>query len=196
VRLSAEQRREIEDLARRFGVPRRVDVAIRGDFDPVQKNRLGEVCMVIRRPNGKILLSIKTFYPRGAYRLPTGGIHDGERVLDAVLREAKEETDLETEPRRFLAAIDYRDERSPAGEPIFHTYAFLLDEVGGNLGMPDALEQIEEWVEVDPGELPAVAERLDSVTSAHSDDIGGDWADWGRFRAIVHRVVHEALQRS
>jgi hypothetical protein len=48
-------------------------------------------------------------------------------------------------------------------------------------------------LEIDPGELPAVAENLEAVASAPSADIGGDWADWGRFRAIVHRVVHEAL---
>ena len=35
--------------------------------------------------------------------------------------------------------------------------------------------------------------RLDRIASAPSEDIGGDWADWGHFRAIVHRVVHEEL---
>lgn len=194
MKLSADRIAEIAELARRFGEPRRVDSLIRGGFDPVQKaDRVGEVCMVIRRPNGKILLSIKTFYPRGAHRLPTGGIHEGERILDAALREAKEETGLETEPRRFLAAISYRDSRTGAREPIFHTFAFLLDEVGGQLGTPDEKEQIEEWIEVAPEDLAAVADRLERVSSAHSDDIEGDWADWGRFRAIVHRVVHAEL---
>ena len=41
-------------------------------FDPVgNPSRFAEVCMVVRRPTGTLLLSIKTFYPRGAYRLPT-----------------------------------------------------------------------------------------------------------------------------
>jgi ADP-ribose pyrophosphatase YjhB (NUDIX family) len=187
--------REVAELAARYGEPRRVDATIHdGFFDPIHNpDRVGEVCMVVRRPNGKVLLSIKTFYPRGAYRLPTGGIHHGEGILDALLRETAEETGLETEVRRFLAAIAYRSRSSAESPPIFHTFAFLLDEVGGKLEARDNEERIEDYVEVEPAELRAVADRLERVASTRSADIGGDWADWGRFRAVVHRVVHDAL---
>ena len=187
--------REVAELAARYGEPRRVDATIHDSFfDPIHnRDRIGEVCMVVRRPNRKVLLSIKTFYPRGAYRLPTGGIHHGERILDALVRETAEETGLETTILRFLAAIAYRSRTSPHGPPIFHTFAFLLDEVGGTLEARDRKEQIEEYVEVEPAELLAVAAGLERVTSAHSVDVGGDWADWGRFRAVVHRVVWDRL---
>ena len=151
--------------------------------------------MVVRRRNGKVPLSIKTFYPRGAHRLPTGGIHHGERILDALHREIKEETGLETKTRRFLAWITYRPVSGPDGPPLFHTFAFLLDETGGRFHTSDLAEQIEEWIEVDPAALGDVADRLDRIASAPSQNIGGDWADWGHFRAIVHRVVHEELFR-
>ena len=98
--------------------------------------------MVVRRPNGKVLVAIKTFYPRGAYRLPTGGIHHGERVLDALLRETHEETGLDTAVRRFLATISYRGRSTPNAAPLFHTFAFLLDELGGTLGALDTNEEI------------------------------------------------------
>jgi len=188
---------EVAELASRYGEPRRVDATINdGFFDPIHNpDRVGEVCMIVRRPNRKVLLSIKTFYPRGAYRLPTGGIHHGEGIFDALVRETLEETGLETTIRRFLAAIAYRPRSSPDGPPIFHTFAFLLDEVGGMLEARDREERIEEYREVDPAELPAVADGLERVTSMHSVDIGGDWADWGRFRAVAHRVVHEALAK-
>jgi ADP-ribose pyrophosphatase YjhB (NUDIX family) len=190
----AELEREVAELAARFGQPRRLSVAIRPFFDPVQNpDRFAEVCMVVRRRNGKLLLSIKTFYPRGAHRLPTGGIHHGEGILDALVRETAEETGLETDVRSFLAAIAYRSLSAPDGPPIFHTFAFLLDEVGGTLETRDAREQIEEWIEVEPDALAEVADRLEGVTSAHSEDIGGKWSDWGRFRAIIHRVVREEL---
>jgi ADP-ribose pyrophosphatase YjhB (NUDIX family) len=187
--------REVAELAARYGEPRRVDATIHdGFFDPIHNpDRVGEVCMVVRRPNGKVLLSIKTFYPRGAYRLLTGGIHHGEGILDALLRETAEETGLETEVRRFLAVIAYRSRSSAVSPPIFHTFAFLLDEVGGKLEARDNEERIEDYVEVKPSELRAVADRLENVASTPSADIGGDWADWGRFRAVVHRVVHDAL---
>jgi len=165
--LTPAHRAEVVRLANTFGEPRRADAFITNDFfDPIHRpDRFGEVCMVVRRPNGKLLLAIKTFYPRGAYRLPTGGI----------------------------AQIAYRPRSSPDGPPIFHTFAFLLDEVGGTLAARDEEEQIEEYLDVPPSELRAVADRLERLTSAPSDRIGGDWADWGKFRAVVHRVVADAL---
>jgi ADP-ribose pyrophosphatase YjhB (NUDIX family) len=196
VNLSDAQLAEVTELAARLGEPRRLEVTIRPFFDPVQRpDRFAEVCMVIRRRNGKVPLSIKTFYPRGAHRLPTGGIHHGERILDALLRETEEETGLETVISRFLAWITYRSASALNGPPLFHTFAFLLDEVGGTFQTRDLDEQIEEWIEVEPAALAEVADRLDGITSAPSHDIGGDWADWGRFRAVVHRVVHEELGR-
>ena len=192
--LSPAQVAEVAELAARFGEPRRVEVLIRPFFDPVQRpDRFAEVCMVIRRRNGKVPLSIKTFYPRGAHRLPTGGIQHGEAVLDALLRETEEETGLETEVKSFLAWITYRSESDVNGPPLFHTFAFLLDEVGGTFHTRDLEEQIEEWIEVQPAMLADVAARLDAIRSEPSRDIGGDWADWGRFRAVVHRVVHGEL---
>jgi ADP-ribose pyrophosphatase YjhB (NUDIX family) len=188
--------KEIAELAALFGEPRRLEVLIRPFFDPVQRpDRFAEVCMVIRRKSGKVPLSIKTFYPRGAHRLPTGGIHHGERILDALRRETEEETGLETETKRFLAWITYRPVSAPDGPPLFHTFAFLLEEVGGRFHTSDLEEQIEEWIEVAPGALGEIAARLDRIKSAPSHEIGGDWADWGHFRAVVHRVVHEELDR-
>jgi len=196
VELSATTRREIDDLARRYGEPRHIDATIHDGFDdPIRrKDRFGEVLMAIRRPNGKLLVAIKTFYPRGAYRLPTGGIHHGEPIHDALLRETKEETGLDTTVRRFLATIAYRGRTTPTDAPLFHTFAFLLDELGGALGALDTDEQIEDWRELAPEELRAQAAVLEGLTTEGKKSIGGSWADWGRFRAIAHRVVADALE--
>ncbi|HEY3097421.1 MAG TPA: NUDIX hydrolase, partial [Methylomirabilota bacterium] len=190
--LLPETRHEIDALARRFGRPLVIDSPIPDYFDdPIHKpDRYGEVCMVIRRPNGAVLLSIKTFYPRGAYRLPTGGIARGEPILDALLRETHEETGLRTEVRRFLAHIAYHGDGEPIGTPLFHTFAFLLDETSGTLGALDASEQIEDWREVAVADLPRVADFLDDLSTQGTQDIGGDWRAWGKFRAVVHRAVH------
>ncbi len=193
--LTPEAEREIRELARRYGEPRRLDTTIHDGFDdPIRrKDRFGEVLMAVRRPNGKLLVAIKTFYPRGAYRLPTGGIHHGESIYDALLRETKEETGLGTVVRRFLATIAYRGRSSPTAAPLFHTFAFLLDEIGGTLGALDKSEQIEDWREIAPAELPAQADLLESLTTEGKKGIGGSWADWGRFRAVAHRAVADAL---
>jgi NAD+ diphosphatase len=193
--LTPAHRTEILQLAKTYGEPRHAEAFITNDFfDPIHRpDRVGEVCMVVERPNGKILLAIKTFYPRGAYRLPTGGIAHAEAILDALRRETAEETGLETEVRRFLVEIAYHPRSRPDSDPIFHTFAFLLHEIGGTLAPRDEEEQIEHYIEIEPSELRAVADRLERLTSAPSDRIGGDWADWGKFRAVVHRVVADVL---
>jgi 8-oxo-dGTP pyrophosphatase MutT (NUDIX family) len=174
-----------------------VDALIDDSFDdPIRRDdRYGEVLMAVRRPNGKLLVAIKTFYPREAYRLPTGGIHHGEGVLDALVRETREETGLDTTVRRFLAAIAYRA-RSDPRVPVFHTFAFLLDERGGRLSALDADEEIEDWREIDATELRTQADRLEHLSTDGTRSIGGSWSAWGRFRAVAHRAVADALESS
>jgi NAD+ diphosphatase len=46
---------------------------------------------------------------------------------------------------------------------------------------------------VEVSELPRVANTLDDLVTTSAHDIGGDWRAWGKFRAVVHRVVYEAL---
>lgn len=194
--LSSEVRRELAELAKRYGEPLRIDALIHDGFDdPIRRrDRYGEVLMTVRRPNGKVLVAIKTFYPRGAYRLPTGGIHHGETIHDALLRETHEETGLETVVRRFLATISYRGRSTPTAAPLFHTFAFLLDELGGTLGALDKGERIEAWREMAPAELRDQATALERIATEGTEGIGGSWADWGRFRAVAHRAVADALE--
>jgi NAD+ diphosphatase len=191
--LTAAMRSEVTTLSGRFGAPITREIPLDDiAFDPVgNPSRFAEVCMVVRRPSGDVLLSIKTFYPRGAYRLPTGGIDRDEPILDAVVRETHEETGLTVDVRRFLAALTYRE--GPNGPPVFHTFAFLLDDASGAHVAPvDEDEQIESYLEVPVADLPRVAERLDRIPADGAPGIA-NWDAWGRFRAHAHRVVHEAL---
>ena len=193
--LTDAMRNEIATLAKRFGEPVRRDVALDDiAFDPVgNPSRFAEVCMVVRRPSGNVLLSIKTFYPRGAHRLPTGGIDRDEPILEALIRETLEETGLHLEARRFLATLTYHD--GPAGPPVFHTFAFLLDDPTGAPITPlDEHEQIESYMEVPVNELLAVADRLERIPPDGGPGIP-NWDAWGRFRSHVHRAVHQALTR-
>lgn len=195
---------EITELSQRFGAPVRRTVLLpnEGLFDPLGKpDRYGEVCMVVRRKNGKLLTARKTFYPDNAYRLLTGGISHGEAIFDALLRETEEETGLDIEVRRFLAVIGYTLER-PAGKTqsgksrmaqSFHTFAFLLDEIGGTLACYDPDERVEDFRDVAVDELPALAQHLRQLGQDFNPDIHGRWRDWGRFRAVIHEVVYETL---
>lgn len=184
---------EIAGLAARYGAPRRVKVALTGAlFEPLSmSDRYGEVCMVVRRPDGTLITAIKTFYPPGAFRLLTGGVHHGEPIASALLREVAEETGLEVAVRRFLAVIEY--ELPALASCHFATFAFLLDELGGQLATQDESERIGAFRFVPVAELPVLAETLAAAPDVVAGDIGGSWRDWGRFRAVAHRVVYAAL---
>jgi NAD+ diphosphatase len=223
---------ELEHLARTFGAPlvQTVDLALRGYSSP----RLGqrhptsleeleemlkgpgrevEVCLVIRRPNGKILVESSAYYPGGIARLFTGGVEPGETLLAAAKREALEETGLHTIVRRFLAAVAYRTTYTLAlghADPIFHTFAFLLDEIGGTLGTLDKKERFDEFRELTLEELSALVAELERVDGLPAEAIGAAslafaaskgidpcvGQDWLRFRIPAHRVVAEALRRT
>jgi len=203
---------EIADLAARYGQPRRVAVELAGaPFSPlILEDRHGEVCMVVRRPNGKLITAIKTFYPAGAFRLLTGGVGLDEPIAEALLREVAEETGLAVVVRRFLAVIEYQlqgigdrgwriGDELPIPYPLspipsnFATFAFLLDETGGTLQAQDAGERIESFRELAVADLPTLAQTLENVPDTRDEEIDGSWRDWGRFRAVAHRVIYAAL---
>lgn len=194
--LPAELADEVEKLAARYGAPVRVDAELPdGVFDPlIKQDRIGEVCMVIRRPSGRLLIFRKDMYPPEVLRLPTGGIKPGEPIEAALLREVAEETSLEVAVRRFLAIIAYHTQDT--GRDSFVTFAFLLDELGGTLAVQDPEERVEAFGEAEPAELVALAAVLERLEHRHDRAIGGSWHSWGLFRAVVHRVVCEQLSRA
>jgi 8-oxo-dGTP pyrophosphatase MutT (NUDIX family) len=198
--LSDALEQQIAALAARYGEPRRVSAQVPdGLFSPFTKgDRYGEVCMVVRRANGRLITARKRYYPPDCYRLLTGGIAQGEAIADALLRETYEETALAVNIRRFLAVIDYTiapDGAAPPGSSAatFVTFAFLLDETGGVLMVQDESEEIEHFREVLPETLPALVDMLEQLPDRYDDEIAGNWRTWGQFRAAVHRVVHAAL---
>jgi 8-oxo-dGTP pyrophosphatase MutT (NUDIX family) len=186
---------ELAELAERFGQPKIYTARLptSGAFDPLDANdRYSEVCMVIRRPDGRLLTAKKTFYPDRAYRLLTGGIEKGEPVLEALLREVEEETALDVVVRRFLAAVAYQvPERV---HPVFYTFAFLLDETGGILHSQDPNEHLEYFQNIAIDELPERADFFAHLTADYNTELRGNLADWGLFRSIIHQQVWEVLK--
>jgi NAD+ diphosphatase len=165
-----------------------------GLFEPVSlRDRIGEVCMVVRRPSGRLITFRKEFYPPGVMRLLTGGVKPGEAIEAALLREVAEETGLDVAVRQLLAVIGYS---APGDGPdgfSFFSFAFLLDELGGELASHDPDERLEAFGEAWPHELPALAAFLEQLEAREDRAISGSWRTWGRFRAVVHRVVAAQL---
>lgn len=149
-------------------------------FPPVSERAHGEVCMAILRRSGRFLLQTKQNYPGSVMRLPSGGIHRGEKVEAALLREIWEETNLTVNIERFVARIGYK-----AGEARsrFFTHLFLVREVSGVLQSNDPDEKISDWQEALPEELPEYAEKLRRITPS--------WRNWGVFRAAAMDILLE-----
>lgn len=182
----------VAEAERLYGRPevRDYELAECGDLDrfwEMWRNRLGEVVLVIRRPDGRVILQSKDFYPPGTYRLPTGGTQAGEDLLAAVRRELVEETGL-TDVRitHFLGVLRYHFRR--CHQPMTRvSYVFVLEAGPGAMRPQDQTERISDFREVPVAELEAIA--------GHLEHMQGEWAVWGRFRAIVHRFVAEKLAR-
>ncbi|HLY30402.1 MAG TPA: NUDIX hydrolase [Ktedonobacterales bacterium] len=203
---------EVKELAGRFGAPMAQIAPGCDDFLRTvdMRKRPGEVCMVVRRPNGLLVTSTKSFYPAGTYRLLTGGIQPGEAIHAALLRETVEETSLPVAVRRFLGIVRYTAADAPPDSPghgslqhdglyVFTTYAFLLDDLGGELRIADESEHVIGFREVSVDDLPAIADHLATLgddpsgRAAVSDELAATWHAWGVFRAVTHRLVYQAL---
>jgi ADP-ribose pyrophosphatase YjhB (NUDIX family) len=172
-------------LRKRYGKFPLVDAKlVDGEFAPVRGGgRRSEVAMAIRRPSGGILLQTKAFYPAGCFRLPTGGIKDGEDVEHALLREVHEESNLDVEIERLVAVIDHS---VADGKAPFRSYMFLLRETGGTLKVNDPEGKISGWDERDAAGLQRAAREL--------RELDGTWRRWGRFRAVALDVLVGAVR--
>jgi 8-oxo-dGTP pyrophosphatase MutT (NUDIX family) len=185
---------EISQLLTEYGPGQRwrvaLEVSVQSFGDWFEKlvskaNRRGEVVLAIQRPDGKTLLHTKRFYPKGIFRLPSGGVHPDEPVLSGVIRETKEETGLDVSIDRFLGTIEY--EFCHGGRRLpFVSYVFLVQAGNGLPMVQDPGEEITGFRYVTPSEIRTVAAQLRSLPA--------EWADWGRFRAPPHDLVVDALR--
>jgi len=164
----------------------RYDVAEGGIayWEQVASSRSAEVVLVLQREGGRVLLHTKSYYPEGAYRLLTGGVHPGEDLQAAVEREGAEETGLHLAVQRYLGLIRnafVADGRRAA----LDSHVLLVTAEDGTPAAADASEGITAFREVPVEELLHVADALERLQPP--------WADWGRFRATAHRLAYEAL---
>jgi 8-oxo-dGTP pyrophosphatase MutT (NUDIX family) len=162
--------------------------------------RRAEICYIMHRgdPAEGVLLHIKTFYPQGAYRLPTGGIHQGEQVMETLGREIEEETGLtvgagpdQVQVQRCLGVVGYEMAHRTLGQSFsFATYHFLVQMPHDAVITPqDPEEHIGGWEWRRTDELGDVADYLEQVGRTTPT-----WGDWGRFRALSHRFAAEQLR--
>src|SRR3954468_11250727 len=122
---------EVAELSAHYGAPlqRRFDMQADDYIYSYRFNktidRRAEVVFAIEDGAGQLWVHNKSHYPNNIYRLPTGGVHWEELVVEGLLREVKEETGLDLEIARFLGIIEYQFWYGGAMVP-FASYIFHL----------------------------------------------------------------------
>lgn len=151
-----------------------------------RRNRRGETVMIIRNRQQRILLHTKPFYPASAFRLPTGGIKEVEPVITSLFREIKEETAFNPRFIHLSAIILYTLKNRRSLLPL-NSYLFEIEPDGEHPVVLDAAEEISgfEWAPI--SYFPKIIHKLENLQPRR-------WGDWGRFRAVAHRVFSGTLE--
>jgi 8-oxo-dGTP pyrophosphatase MutT (NUDIX family) len=157
------------------------------DAVAIKRKRRGEVVLLIENNKGQILLHTKSFYPKGVYRIPTGGIHFGESVLAALEREMYEETGFNVLSKKLIALTLYQftNSKSHVGFP---SYLFRVKTTMTSPRPQDSGERITNFCWIDVSELEAVTDCLLNLNEA--------WNEWGKMRAVPHRLALEYCRQT
>ena len=145
-----------------------------------KKERRGEVALIVKDSKERILLHTKPFYPEGVVRIPTGGIHADEAVLDGMKRELYEETGFQPLAYNFHALLLY-EFKNKNRELSFPSYIFSIKPDSESPEPADESEQISGFFWTTVAELSNVNDRLHALNTSR-------WGAWGKVRVIPHEI--------
>ena len=145
--------------------------------------QLGEVMFLLPRPGG-LLLHRKSLYPPNCWRLLTGRIKPAEKLTDTLNREIMEEVGLSLPIKRYVGIVTYEISHNRLTLP-WVTHIFLMGYSDAPL-QPSFDDEIEETKVCSLQQLDQVANDLERLPKT--------WHDWGRYRAIAHRLVRQHVK--
>ena len=131
---------------------------------------VGVGALILR--DGKLLLVKRGSQPgQGKWSIPGGLVELGENVQDAMMRETKEEVNLEVEPVKLMDVFDSIT-RDGQGRVQYHFVVinFLVRVVGG--GLKTASDILEaRWVPIDEVEKCDLTEYFRVFFEKHREKI-------------------------
>lgn len=149
-----------------------------------KKNRRAEVALCVANKNDEILLHTKPFYPPDIFRIPTGGIHPGEKVVDALHRELDEETGFVAMSFFQVALLIYEFHNAGRWIP-FVSHIFKVHVEGNDPHPKDASENITGYRWIKTNQLTEIIHQLASLRDK--------WHDWGVMRSLPHDILLSAV---
>ncbi|NMT63941.1 NUDIX hydrolase [Marinobacter orientalis] len=87
------------------------------------------VAVIVEDDQGRFLLVEEFSHGQVVFNQPAGHVEEGEKIIDAVLRETLEETGWTVEPQHFLGIYTYK---APANGVTYYRFCFsakALDRV-------------------------------------------------------------------
>lgn len=131
-------------------------------FKLVQKStrqgRFHDVTLLIESTNGCFALMSKHSYPPGVFRSPSGGVNPGEDIAAGALREAREETGLRVDLKRFLAHITL-DITHQDDLIIWDSYLFHATTKDTQL-KPTDLKEVQDTLWATPAQMDLMIHNL------------------------------------
>ena len=129
------------------------------------------VSAIMRRPDGRFLLVSQPKWS-GKWTLPGGHVEPGERILDAAVREAAEETGLTLRPMGILISGELIGSKDCLRQAHFIYTTCVADVVGGELRL-DARELSEcRWVTPEEALAMDLAETFPGVVRKYIEYLG------------------------
>jgi ADP-ribose pyrophosphatase YjhB (NUDIX family) len=181
---------EVAELSAHYGTPVQRSFNVQADeyiysyrFNKVIDRR-AEVVFAIEDGAGQLWVHAKSHYPAHIFRLPSGGVHWDELVVEGLLREVNEETGLPVEIVRFLGIIEYHFWHGAVMAP-FASYIFHLRTECVDCPVIQGDEKISEFRAVLPKQIGQLAVELRSLIGVRRA--------WGQWRALAHDLVYETL---
>jgi 8-oxo-dGTP diphosphatase len=125
---------------------------------------IATVAAIIKNDEGKILLTRRNIEPfKDQWCLPGGHIDENEKALDAVIREAKEETGLDLEAEFFA----YADEILP--EYDWHAVVLVFAGKGrGELAVQEREVTDIGWFSLEEARLSPLAFEHDKIVDDYA----------------------------
>lgn len=79
------------------------------------------VAVIVEDAQGRFLLVEEVSHGQVVFNQPAGHVEEGERIIDALLRETLEETGWQVEPEYFLGVYTYK---APANGVTYYRFCF------------------------------------------------------------------------
>jgi 8-oxo-dGTP pyrophosphatase MutT (NUDIX family) len=116
------------------------------------KTQISAGGVVFRRRDARVEVALISVGDKNRWQLPKGLVDAGESAEAAAVREAREETGIETELLAPLDKIEYWYYSTNRGQRVrFHkfVYFYLLHYLSGDVREHDAEVNEARWVEID-----------------------------------------------